>query len=394
MEIVRRTPISENSAYAPQEQTKRANRSATQWLFNPYSVADTTNWSVSTGVGKLAIGGLTKVTNVTEKITPNRSKKTSGGVSYSSTMDFDGYEENERFALNIATEIVNNFPRRVHRIRALEGIEDEKQVDAIVEILLGESMAVAYVDGSGEPVPVLPQMLEVLRHNMREIVQMNTPQKALLLQVGKEFEAAIADNIKLAAEDLKTPQSDVATGKRAGFDVNAKRNFLAQGKAVPDTLKLAPAQVTAQTRPTDERLASALEKFTEMMTGESKEITSETDETTIRVDGGTEDENALRVAANVAIATTQPIEVEMEFEDHPKILKQKALTEQQIEKAQKAEVKKSEAVAAEEERRAEEGKTQCAAITGNGTQCTKDAVEGSRFCSIAAHQKQGETKTK
>lgn len=336
------------------------------------------------------IGGLTKVINTPDKKTPNRSKRTAGGgLSVTSTMDFDGYVEEERYALNIANEIVNSFPRRVHRIRALEGIDDEKLVEQIENILLGDSMAVAYVDGIGDPVPVLPQMLEVLRHNMREIAHMNSPQKALLLQVGKEFETAIAENMKLAAEDLKTPQSDVSTGKRAGFDNNAKRNFLAQGKPVPDTLKLQPAQVQTQVRPTDERLADALEKFTAMMTGEDKEIKAETDETTVRVVGGEDDENALRVAANVAIATTQPVEVEMEFGDHPKILKQKALSDKEIEKAQKVEVKKGEALAAEEARREEEGVVQCAAITGSGEQCKKDAVEGSRFCSIKSHQEQG-----
>jgi hypothetical protein len=388
MEIVKRTSISENAAYAPQGQTIRANRSATQWLFNPYSVADTTNWVTTTGVGKLTIGGLTKVTNTTDKKTPNKSRKgQGGGVTYASTMDFDGYVEEERFALNIANEIVNNYPRRVHRIRALEGVDDVKQVDAIVEILLGESMAVAYVDGSGEPVPVLPQMLEVLRHNLREIAQMNSPQKALLLQVGKEFESTIVDNIKLAAEDLKTPMSDVMTGKRAGFDVNAKRNFLAQGKPVPDTLKLQSSQpVQAESRPTDERLANALERFNELLTGETKEVKPETDETTVTA--VPQDENSLRVAANVAVATTQPVEVEMEFGDQPKTLTQKAASPEQIEKAQKAEVKKSEAVAAEETRREEEGVTQCAAITGSGEQCKKDAVPGSRFCKIEAHQKQ------
>ena len=393
MKTITRTPISENAAYAPENQTARANRSATQWLFNPYSIADTTNWAVTTGVGKLAVGGLTKVTNVPDIGTPNRTTKDDrGAVIFDSTFDAvisgkAGYVESERFALHIASEIENNFPRRVHRIRALEGIDDTKLVDLIVESLLGESMAVAELEGE-EPVPVLPQMLEIVRNNLREIARSNSPQKALLLQAGKEFESTIADNIKLAGEDLRQPTQDVAAGNRVGFDLNAKRNFLALGKTIPE-VKLTQGNVQAETKQVDERVLTALEKIAEAFGGDTK-IQGEPDETTAHIVD--EDEISPRVEANQIVATSQPIEAEMKFDAFPKVVETKALTNKQVEKADEKEEKKAEKLAEEAEKEAEDDSlsttpTKCAAIKGDGERCNNDAVKGSKFCHIAAHKK-------
>lgn len=394
MKTITRTPISENAAYAPENQSIRANRSATQWLFNPYSIADTTNWAVTTGVGKLAVGGLTKVTNVTEVTTPNRTTKDDrGGVVFDSTFDAvisgkAGYAENERFALHIASEIENNFPRRVHRIRALEGIDDTKLVDLIVESLLGESMAVAEIEGEKDPVPVLTQMLEVVRHNLREIAKSNSPQKALLLQTGKEFESTIADNIKLAGEDLRVPVQDVAAKKRAGFDLNAKRNFLALGKPIPEVNLTTAGSVQAETKQVDERVINVLDKLNNFLDGVGA-IQGEPDETTAHI---VEEEDNPRVMANQTIATTQPTEVEMSFQSFPKVVETKALTNKQVEKAEEKEAKKAEKLAEEAEKEADTVSTtpvRCSATTADGEQCKNDALEGSDYCHIPAHKKQG-----
>ena len=163
MKTIQRTPIKDDVAGAPMQQAARANLSATQWLFNPYSVCDTTNYAVTTGVGKLAVGGLTKVVNIVENFTPNES--TEG--NYTSTVDFAGvpggqvHGERERFAQYIANDITTNFPRRVHRIKALEGMDDTRAVQRIESLLLGDSMAIAEVEGDSVPVPVLTQMREV-----------------------------------------------------------------------------------------------------------------------------------------------------------------------------------------------------------------------------------------
>jgi hypothetical protein len=394
METLRRTPLAEHPGHVQTAaQTVRAATSKVQWLFNPFSDADTTNWHVSTGVGKLNIGGLTKVANITTKDTPNKTQKTDRGVRYGSTADFDGkYVENERYALFIANEITNSFPRRVHRIKALEGIEDDAQVDMIQNLLLGETLPVSYIEGVSDPVPVLTQMLEVLRYNMREISKTNSPQKALLLAVGKEFESALADNIKLAIDDLKMPQQEVAQGKRAGFDVNAKRNFLAVGRPVPEVKLTTGATMEVQNRPVDDRLLKALDKLNNLLDGEGT-IQGEPDETTARMKDEELPEGFLNETdANVILATTSGSEVSMEFEDHPKIVETKPLTNKQTEAADKKEEAKAEKIQAEEAKTAEkeeQGIRRCAAITGSGTQCTKDAVQGSRFCSIKSHQEQG-----
>ncbi len=387
METIRRTPLAETPQSATAQMTSRANRSATQWLFNPFSVADTTNWAVTTGVGKLAIGGLTKVTNVTEQVAPNKSKR-GEQVVYDSTFNFSGYVENERFALNIANEIVNNYPRRVHRIRALEGVEDNKLVAQIEEILLGEEMAVAYIEGVSEPVPVLTQMLEVLRYNMREVSKTDSPQKALLLAVGKEFESTIADNIKLAIDDLKTPQQDVASKKRAGFDVNAKRNFLALGKPVPEVNLSMGDQTSAQQALVNERTLNALEKLNSLMGGDDA-VEGIVDETTVVKDEDLPEGFLTEAEGNQLAAIIAPKEVEMEFVPHPKIVTTSPLSDKQMEKAEEA-AKEEEAEEAEtvETDTLSTTPTRCAATTASGNQCSNDAVKGSKFCHIEAHQKQ------
>lgn len=269
--VERKINIPQTQTGATAAVTRRQNRSLTQWLFNPYSVCDTTNWSVDTGVGKLNIGGLTRVSNITERRTPNRSKHN----AYTSTSEFDGnYIEVERLAYNIASEIENNFPRRVARIKALEGIGSEEVASNIVTALLGASMQISEIEGAAEIVPVLPSMLEALRLNMRAISRGNSAQKELLLKVGREFEAAITANIKEALNDLKAPQQEVASGKRTGFDYNAKRNFLALGKPVPDTLKFTDANSSAQN---NDQLAKAIDRLATLLGDAPKTETPETE---------------------------------------------------------------------------------------------------------------------
>jgi len=243
--------------------SQRENLSATQWLFNPFSLADTTNWAVTTGLGKLAIGTFTRVVNTTHKV--NR------GSALKSTFELleqrsTAYREVERFAVTIANEVSNAFPNRVFKMKTLAGKED---IEDIVSKLLGDTMEVRTTDSSPEIVPVLPVMLNTLRANIRQHPE--------LANIGREIEQAILTSIAVATEDLKIPQQEVAQGKRAGFDTNAKRNFLALGKEVPDTLKFTTGNQQADTLNVMEKLSKGIDKFTDILGGaQTQEAPQET----------------------------------------------------------------------------------------------------------------------
>lgn len=222
--------------------------SATQWLFVPFTVCDTTSWAVTTGLGKLEVGTLIPVNNVDET-----SSVTSG--------DRTVYEEGFRYARVVAEEVERAFPNRVKWIHALSGISDAQFVETVQETLLGDEMTVSEIVGEDVLVPNIAQMRIILRGRLATISkQDNVPQRELLLSLGKELDQALSMGIASAQRTIADKQGEIQSKEKASFDVAGKRAFLALGRAVPETLQLVPA--------TDEKLSQVLDKLEKLEVNE------------------------------------------------------------------------------------------------------------------------------
>lgn len=377
MEFIKRAPIKSVAPKGLSVQNRRQQLSATQWVFCPYQVCNTLEWATPTGInaktdtpGKLTIGGLTKVTNLTEKVSAAGSKQEITEAGHDQLGDNPNYTERERLARNITSDILNNFPGLAIRIESLEGIDDDDLVQGFEIALLTDQMPVRMIDGSDDPVPVLPQMMSILRNKIMEIDRDHTnPHRELLLQTGKELERAISGNMKIAIDELQMPQQMVSAGKLAGFDLRAQRNFLALGREVPNTLKLVADQVQQSGMGDDAtgKLANVLDKLTNLLGG-APEAAQEKPEGFV----SPEDFDDLEP---LTVDNVAPVDVEIESEDVPEGVG----TFHNNEDGEDVLEIDTESTTP----------TRCAGKTARGTQCKQDALEGSKFCHIEAHQAQG-----
>lgn len=197
-------------------------KSATQWLFCPFTRCDTSNWSAPTGAGLIPVGELYPISNVDDK----------------------AEEKGFRYAETVAVEIENAFPKRVKRITSLAGVTDSDYVSTIQEVLLGETMEASEIAEDDQPVPNGVKMRQILRSRMQQLqIRVTDGGESNLepiINIGSEIDQALGAGIEYANRVIESKQREIEAGVKSSFDNAAQRAYLFLGQKAPTTLKLVP----------------------------------------------------------------------------------------------------------------------------------------------------------
>lgn len=235
-----------NNIDLPKIATPSRDPNATRWLFNPFEVIDLRNEPASCGMPWLK----NVVFNRVSSIAMNIQQGDSMNLPDSRRHNPGNYNSFQRTAEMIADELTAKHGMKgVVEVKDLTGQSDDTAENLNLLLFGSEVECVVDVNNPDFPCPVLPNLLELMEHNVRtNTATLDAASKEAVFNTARALRKAIVDAIRNARARIDEAQRRLLDEKNPNRMLShaEQRCYLALGEEIPNQMPyLAKSQAAA-----------------------------------------------------------------------------------------------------------------------------------------------------